>query len=373
MAPVESRRAQPASAELKRARENAAGTRVLIHHPRAADCGVRLDDDWGVVHRPTPVNAHVSAFDLPSLGKRPSVFKVTLGNEWAVGPNVTIQGKEVHVTPTFTRGSGSVRTLFGGFWSNTLQNHRDVRVYHPPGYDENPERRYPVVYFHDGQNVFTGHGAQPFGTWAAEKALDHLIGSGRIAPVIAIGVDNIGDRRRAEYGPEQGAQYLHFLAHELKREVDKWLRTKADAHHVAVVGSSLGGWISLFGAHTQPALGNKVGALSTAAWLQQDLLANRIRRGELDLRPLQAPNARTWLDFGIQDRDPKDAHDDIDNGRGNRVLWDVYASKGLKNGNANFKTTIVPIPHGQAPHSEASWAQRLGDVLAYLTEPWNAE
>jgi enterochelin esterase-like enzyme len=346
--------------------------RIYVHHPLAADCTLRTSEDWSRSLQPKSRRDGVSEFEAPLA--RGAQFKVTLGSSWATGPNVVLKQSEVHVSPTFAQGAGKVSTLFSGFYSHVLGNTRDVRVYLPPGYEENPERRYPVVYFQDGQKVFTGHGDQPVGSWAAERALDHLIGTGRVAPAIAVGVDNVGEVRNAEYGPERGDRYLQFMARELKPEVDRWLHTKADPRHVAMVGSSMGGWITLYAGHTEPALGNKVGALSSAAWFDHDLLPRLVRSGKLDVAPFQAPDARVWTDYGKAHWDTEDRKDNIDNGRGNEVLWRAYASRGLPVAESGpFQAHVIPIPEGRTPHSEPAWADRLPAVLEHILEPWKED
>lgn len=124
---------------------------------------------------------------------------------------------------------------------------RTIRVYLPRGYDQHPDKRYPVLYMHDGQNLFQGMGS--FGSWNADRHADRLIGLGRMQETIIVGVDNTTDRW-LEYNPEscggEGSDYAGMLIHHLKPLIDAAYRTRPDRQHTASMGASLGGLISLY-------------------------------------------------------------------------------------------------------------------------------
>lgn len=128
---------------------------------------------------------------------------------------------------------------------------RDVYVYLPPGYDAGSGRRYPVLYLHDGQNCWDDP-VEPFGHggWCVNLTADRLIHEGKVEPFIAVGVANTPERMR-EYGPGTEARsadqhpYMRFLKHDLKPLIDRKYRTRSDAAHTALMGSSMGGVISL--------------------------------------------------------------------------------------------------------------------------------
>ncbi len=137
------------------------------------------------------------------------------------------------------------------FLSSTHVAGRTIRVYLPRGYDENTWKRYPVLYLHDGQNLFLGMGV--FGSWNADTNANNLIRFGQMRETIIVGVDNTSDRLR-EYTPpgcsppfggtSLGAAYTEFLVGELKPVVDAAYRTLPDAENTGVMGSSMGGLIS---------------------------------------------------------------------------------------------------------------------------------
>ncbi|MCX7883415.1 MAG: alpha/beta hydrolase-fold protein, partial [Brevinematales bacterium] len=135
-------------------------------------------------------------------------------------------------------------------WSPHLQNARDVLVYLPPSYHREPERRYPVLYMHDGQNLFDAH-TSFVGEWQVDETLEALSQEGIEA--IVVGVFNGGEQRRIEYNPfpsrfgiGKGEAYMRFLVETLKPRIDADFRTLPDRGHTGIIGSSMGGLISLY-------------------------------------------------------------------------------------------------------------------------------
>ena len=88
------------------------------------------------------------------------------------------------------------------FLSKVLKNERDLVVYLPPGYEDQPSRRFRVLYLHDGQNLFDGATAfVPGMDWHVGETADHMIGSGAVEPLIIVGIYNLGKQRLREYTP----------------------------------------------------------------------------------------------------------------------------------------------------------------------------
>ncbi len=103
--------------------------------------------------------------------------------------------------------TGDVR-LHKSFHSNTLNNDRDVLVYLPPGYGTNGTRHYPVFYLHDGQNLFDGATSFiPGQEWRVDGVAQSLIASGKIEPLIIVGIYNAGVERVNEYTAAQDSKY----------------------------------------------------------------------------------------------------------------------------------------------------------------------
>lgn len=148
---------------------------------------------------------------------------------------------------------------------------RRIWVYLPPSY-ASTGKKYPVLYMHDGQNLFDTY-TSGYGEWGVDEVLDSLIAKG--APeCIVIGVDNAGAERMREYNPydskfgeAKGKQYVDFLANTLKPYVDKNYRTQPDVKHTSIAGSSMGGLISMYAIAMYPKIYGKAGIFSPAFWI----------------------------------------------------------------------------------------------------------
>jgi predicted alpha/beta superfamily hydrolase len=170
----------------------------------------------------------------------------------------------------------SVSVLETGFAMPELGRTRRVWIYLPPGYATSG-RRYPVLYLHDGQNVFDA--ATSFaGEWGVDESLDslHLAGD---PGVIVVAVDNGGEHRIAEYSPwthprhggGEGDAYVEFLVNTLKPHVDARFRTRPDRRSTAILGSSMGGLISLYAALTRPDVFGRAGVFSPSLWFSEGM------------------------------------------------------------------------------------------------------
>src|SRR5678815_4388275 len=149
------------------------------------------------------------------------------------------------------------------FDSRILGNRRDVLVYLPPGYRRLRlrRRRYPVLYLHDGQNVFDAATSFAGVEWGVDETAQRLIHRKLIEPLIIVAVANIGEERLHEYAPTPAVIepkdhprkhsrglariYGQFLIEELKPFIDRKYRTKPEAESTALGGSSLGGLATL--------------------------------------------------------------------------------------------------------------------------------
>jgi metallo-beta-lactamase class B len=178
-----------------------------------------------------------------------------------------------------------VHTLAAAFNMPQLGRQRRVLIYLPADYAKQPTRRYPVLYLHDGQNVFdeaTSYG----GEWGVDETLDKLRQTGQDATgSIVVAIDNGNEFRSDEYIPwpsdslkgqphqgGQGGAYVDFLAKTLKPYVDTHYRTQPDAAHTGIAGSSLGGLISVYAALKYPKVFGEIGVFSPAFWVCNDSL-----------------------------------------------------------------------------------------------------
>jgi predicted alpha/beta superfamily hydrolase len=195
------------------------------------------------------------------------------------------------------------------FASHSLGGQRTVRIHLPPSYADSAQRHYPVLYLHDGQNVFTTAGtniAFGWGNWGLDKTADELSRVGKMQEIILVAVDN-SPARLAEYGFEAHCansstntpfeKYAAFLLHELKPQIDSTYRTRPEAAATGVLGSSMGGICSLMLAWEHPEVFGRAASLSGAFMIDRTNFLNQV------LRPYQGTKkaTRIYLDSGICD------------------------------------------------------------------------
>jgi enterochelin esterase-like enzyme len=206
--------------------------------------------------------------------------------------------------------------------SRALEARRTVRVYLPPSYETAPRRRYPVLYVHDGQNVFSTAGRDccfGWGSWELDRTVDALCAAGRVQEIIIVAIDH-GRARYQEYrgpiassgaprtkpSPAQGANasnvnryeaYARFLIEELKPRIDREYRTKRTAAHTGVLGASLGGICSLALAWDYPKVFGLAACLSSSFQIERTNFLKNVL-GSYRGRPKPV---RIYLDSGTMD------------------------------------------------------------------------
>ena len=278
---------------------------------------------------------------------------------WSIGSNYrATPGATMDIYPRFVTRSGRWSRAIATFHSTILNNDRGLWLYLPPAYDENPLARFPVVYMHDGQNLFnpaTAFGGQP---WYAQNALNDGADSGAIREAIIVGIENNADRIN-EYTPTRdasymagggGNRYLQMLIEEVKPLVDRTYRTLPGPADTVLLGSSLGGLNSAYaGVHLGEVFG-QVGAMSPSTWWDDRLL---LREAAL-LRSVVTRPRRIYVDSG----DSGDSSDDVVN---TAALADAMRGAGYRDG-IDFRYLVQP----GAVHNELYWAQRLPGALAFL-------
>jgi len=247
---------------------------------------------------------------------------------------------------------------------------RNVDVWLPPGYAENPERRYPVVYMHDGQNLFDPATSMGNVDWAVDEAMTGLIARGAARPAIVVGVWNT-NKRREEYMPQRAVtrempmnvpgasdlqpgdiisdRYLAFLVEELKPFIDASYRTLPGRADTIVMGSSMGGLISQYAMSKYPDVFGGAGCVSTH-WPAGDGIA-------LDDFAAHLPDPTThryWFDYGTQ---TLDAGYEPYQQRADEIL--------RKAGYVEGQNWITRKFEG-AEHSEKAWRVRVDQPLVFL-------
>jgi len=242
------------------------------------------------------------------------------------------------------------------FASRLLKNRRDLIVYLPPGYDDQPKRRFPVLYLHDGQNLFDGATSFiPGMDWHVGQTADACIGAGRVEPLIIVGVYNTGKQRLAEYTPTRAPRlgggranrYAKFLLEEVRPFLERNYRVLQGVENTGIGGSSLGGLVSLYLGLRQPNIFGKIAALSPSVWWNQRVILRFAAAASV--RPLP----RVWLDIGT--REGPRIVDDVERFR------DILLGKGWQVGRDLHYQRVEG-----AEHNEAAWARRVGPFLQFL-------
>jgi predicted alpha/beta superfamily hydrolase len=276
--------------------------------------------------------------------------------------NLEVQtGAQTEIVPT----PESVRTstphlrlrLHRAFNSRFLPDDRDIIVYLPPGYEQHRERTYPVLYMHDGQNLFNPETAFAGRTWQVRETADAAIEAREVEPLIVVGIYNTCDRRLAEYtherdwqrGGGEAAKYGRLITEELMPWIAAHYRVRTDRESTGMGGSSLGGLVTLYLGLRHAHHFGRLAVLSPSVWWNHKSILGYLneRAPEIWERP------RLWLDVGEQE--------------GRRTVQDVeLLARRLKaNGWEPGETLHVErIPQGT--HDEASWAARVRPMLKFL-------
>jgi predicted alpha/beta superfamily hydrolase len=165
--------------------------------------------------------------------------------------------------------SANVHIISENFDIPQLGRQRRVWIYLPPDYGKS-KRKYPVIYMHDGQNLFDEY-TSGYGEWGIDEIMDKMPDA---QESIIVGVDHGGDYRITEYDPYdskygkgRGMDYVDFLAKTLKPYIDEHYRTKKDAKHTTIAGSSMGGLISMYAVLKYPDIFGTGGIFSPAFWI----------------------------------------------------------------------------------------------------------
>ncbi|MEP6944533.1 MAG: alpha/beta hydrolase-fold protein [Acidobacteriota bacterium] len=244
------------------------------------------------------------------------------------------------------------------FGSEYLGTARNVVVYLPPGYDVEVERRYPVLYMNDGQNLFRPEDSFGGVAWGVDETAHGLILAGQVDPLIIVGIYNTPDRIdeythvKAVRGKMKGRggradDYGRMLIDELKPFIDREYRTRPERESTGLGGSSLGGLVSLYLSLKYPEVFSRIGVLSPSAWWANNQI---IRDAALIAERLPL---RIWLDIGK--REGSGIKHQV------RALKEILLANGWKNGE---DLAYFEIP--DAGHDETAWAQRFGEVLRFL-------
>ncbi|MBQ7885531.1 MAG: alpha/beta hydrolase [Clostridia bacterium] len=225
---------------------------------------------------------------------------------------------------------------------------RRAYLYLPAAYDEEPDRRFPVLYMLDGQNVFLDSEASFGRSW---RMYDYLNWSEAPVIVVAVASNPIGNNRLCEYSPftheepglgeieGRGRVMMDWMVRVLKPQIDRHFRTLPGREDTAIAGSSMGGLLSLYAACCYSGVFSRIACLSPSVWVDPGRVRKMLRRARIK------PDTTVYLDYGA---DEIDNHEDTAG-----VLPSVFQSLYAQGVNLTFRI----IPHGV--HSEACWEEQV--------------
>lgn len=251
----------------------------------------------------------------------------------------------------------TVSVLDTAFVIPQLGRTRRIWVYLPPDYATS-HKRYPVLYMHDGQNVFDQSTAG-FGEWGVDETLDSLFAAGDPG-VIVVAVDHGGNKRLDEYSPFRNARYgggegdayVDFLAQTLKPYIDRRFRTRPGRLDTGIAGSSMGGLISLYAALKYPRVFGKVGVFSPAFWFSEQNFA--FARAA---HPL--PGTRIYMVTGGHEGDQPEVY-----ANDHRRMADTLVAIGFRRG-----VDLQAFVRDDGQHSEWFWRREFPAVYRWLFAP----
>ena len=248
--------------------------------------------------------------------------------------------------------SANVSIMDTAFFMPQLNRKRRIWLYLPPGYTHS-QKHYPVLYMHDGQNIFD-EATSGYGEWGVDECLDSLAKNSRFECIV-VGVDN-GPQRLNEYNPfdnerfglGEGKAYADFLANTLKPFIDAHYRTLKDKNNTIIAGSSMGGLISYYAALTYPSVFGKAGVFSPAFWTAKpgiDMLTDSIAKN----------NAGKFF-FLVGGQEGEEYVND---------MFDIMQSLGTRS-----SSLIYSVVDANGKHNEATWRRWLPEFIKFMMADW---
>ena len=233
-----------------------------------------------------------------------------------------------------------------------LNRTRRIWIYLPPDYDSTA-KHYPVIYMHDGQNLFDEYYSFA-GEWKIDESMNELFEDGDYGAIV-VGIDNGGSERLNEYSPwvnpgyggGDGELYAEFLVNTLKPFIDSNYRTLMGREYTAIAGSSLGANISLYAGIEYQEVYSKIGIFSPAFWFSDSAYMHVVEEGiTQDMR----------IYFVAGDNESSSMIPDM------MAMYDTLIYAGVEENDLHL------IHHADGAHSEWYWAREYPDAYEWLFE-----
>ncbi|MCF1632766.1 alpha/beta hydrolase [Tetragenococcus koreensis] len=250
-----------------------------------------------------------------------------------------------------------------------MEEKRRVRVLLPSNY-ETETANYPVVYMHDGQNIFFSRESYSGYSW---KLIPLLKNEENLPPMIIIGIDNSEENRFAEYMPWEvtiedenetisvggfGEAYTQWLVETVKPFIDEHYRTKQDRKHTVLAGSSLGAVVTAFAGAAYPDVFGSLGVFSLASWLSENSFIDYLTANPID------PKTKVYIQSGTNEGNETD-----------QLLTTKDTDQAYIDSSINYYDTLLRNGHridcvwlrifAGEYHFEKYWADHFGEFLAF--------
>lgn len=244
------------------------------------------------------------------------------------------------------------------FYSKVLDNQRKIRIYLPPSYKTQKNKYYPVLYVHDGQNVFHGKESYSGESWDLHKTTDYMIKEDLIEEIIIVAIDNMGEERLSEYAHQngyfkdekvkaRGHKYEEFLIGELMLYISKNYRIKEGPENTALMGSSMGGLVTFNIGLRNRDLFSKLAVMSPSFWWGRTSPLKKLNSYQYNNL-----DTKIWLDTGEEE--------------GRFMAFNEKVISRLKDLKNNSKLDLIYYQVPGAIHSETAWAARVYCPLLYF-------
>ncbi|MBL8511667.1 MAG: alpha/beta hydrolase [Betaproteobacteria bacterium] len=340
----------------------AGATTIRVHYDtgygnRIAIRGSAAPLSWTAGANATWSTGNVWIYSWPNASGDVEIKPLINDANWSTGANYRVKaGTTLDIYPFFGVAKGTLLKV-NGFYSPQLANSRTLRIYLPPSYNENAAKRYPVLYMHDGQNLFEA--ATSFGgvEWGVDETINRLVGQGAMDEVVVVGIDNTADRINEytpccdpQYGGGKINSYEAFIISTVKPYIDQNFRTLSDKNNTAIMGSSLGGLASFYIASRHADVFSKAGCVSSSFWWNNQMMTNAVSAWASKVP------AKFYIDAGTSN----------DGLTETTAMRDALVQKGYVQG-ADLNYYVAQ----GASHNEASWAARVDRPLMYMF-PWGS-
>ena len=265
--------------------------------------------------------------------------------------NLNISGWE-GASNIISTASPQVQILSTDFFIPQLNRNRQIWLYLPKDYATS-EKKYPVLYIHDGQNIFDIKTSFS-GEWRVDESLDSMIVAGDYGCIV-VGIENGGANRLNEYSPwlntqyggGEGSEYITFIAKTLKPYIDDNYRTLKESDHTGIMGSSMGGLISMYAGIAFPEVFGKVGAFSSSYWFSNQSFEQISDTG------VDAASYFYMIAGALE---------------GGKQVEDMEKMSSLIKTNGGEDNHVKVLSHSDGKHSEWYWAREFPKAYKWMFE-----